>query len=346
MESIFSNVSPENIIKIFNCICENSPISRKSIAEITDLSIMTVGKATDGLRKAHALRSSKQQYISRGRRASVLMPNITKYIIVIDIAVNMIGVDVFDMTLNLRIHREMQMEYCALNDVECDDFIKGIVGEILQLYNSRGCIGIAIIFQGKYSESDGGILSSQSFHISSLCVEKQFETAFPDAPLIRISYPYAAAAEIAVTETGNFLYLHIGENDITAVPVFARTPIYPKLGDTVNGGSMEIGGLPASSKFTVSMTLDDCASTVARLIAQCRTIVSFARVYIDASRFLFYDFVEGVTMHMKDQPPYAREIEICRCEECIARFFAAKEARKCYIEGIVAEYCQYGAKNR
>lgn len=344
MESIFSNASPENIIKVFNCICENSPISRKSIAEMTDLSIMTVGKVVDGLRKAHVLRSSKQQYITRGRRAAVLMPNITKYIIVIDIAMNMLIVDVFDMTMRLRLHREMQLEYCALNDVESDDFIKSVIGEILQTYNSRGCIGISIVFHGKYSKDDGRISSSESFQLSSFRIEKRFEIAFPAAPLVRISCPYAAAAEIATREKENFLYLCISERDITAVPVFDRVPIYPRLGDTVTAGSIEVGGLPASSKYTVSRTLDDCAATIARLIAQCRTIVAFTKVYIDASEFLFYDFRKSISLNMQNQSSYVRGIEICHCEKRIARFFAAKEVRMRYIEGIVEEYCFHESK--
>ena len=86
MERInLSSIKKESVRAIFHAITGKDQISRAEIAELTGLSLMTVGKVVDALLERHVIIQSKEIKNMAGRRAGLVSLNTDKFFMIIDL---------------------------------------------------------------------------------------------------------------------------------------------------------------------------------------------------------------------------------------------------------------------
>ena len=96
-----SSIKKESVRAIFNAITGKDQISRAEIAEITGLSLMTVGKVVDALLERHVIIQSKEIKNMAGRRAGLVSLNTDKFFMIIDLTARNMSMTVMNIALNI-----------------------------------------------------------------------------------------------------------------------------------------------------------------------------------------------------------------------------------------------------
>ncbi len=162
MERInLSSIKKESVRAIFAAIAAKNQISRAEIAEITGLSLMTVGKVVDALLERSIVSQLKEVKNVAGRRAGLVSLNCGKYFLVIDLTSRAMTMSVIDLALN--IVESMSYEYNR--DFYYEEnlyiFMKNVKIYILRHLNTDDTVGIGVVLPGDYHAETDSVENSR-----------------------------------------------------------------------------------------------------------------------------------------------------------------------------------------
>ena len=152
MERInLSSIKKESVRAIFTAITGKDQISRSEIADITGLSLMTVGKVVDALLERHVIIQSKEVKNIAGRRAGLVSLNTEKFFMIIDLTSRNMSMTVMDIALNIvdKITYEYNSDFYYEENLYI--FMKNVKIYILRKLNMDDAAGIGVVLPGTYS---------------------------------------------------------------------------------------------------------------------------------------------------------------------------------------------------
>ncbi|MBQ7301825.1 MAG: ROK family transcriptional regulator [Clostridia bacterium] len=162
MERInLSSIKKESVRAIFNAITGKDQISRAEIAEITGLSLMTVGKVVDALLERHVIIQSKEIKNMAGRRAGLVSLNTDKFFMIIDLTSRNMSMTVMDIALNIvdKITYEYNGDFYYEENLYI--FMKNVKIYILRKLDMAEAAGIGVVLPGTYVPESDTVVSSR-----------------------------------------------------------------------------------------------------------------------------------------------------------------------------------------
>ncbi len=162
MERInLSSIKKESVRAIFHAITHaaavsgNDHISRAEIAEITGLSLMTVGKVVDALLERSIVSQSKEVKNMAGRRAGLVSLNTAKYFLVMDLTSRSMSMTVINLALNIVDRMTYEYNHDFYYEENLYIFMKNVKIYILRNLKSEDAVGIGVVLPGHYhAETD------------------------------------------------------------------------------------------------------------------------------------------------------------------------------------------------
>jgi len=210
-----SSIKKESVKAIFGAITGKDHISRAEIAEITGLSLMTVGKVVDAFLERKVVIQSKEVKNAAGRRAGLVRLNTDKFFLILDVTSKNMSMVVMDIALNIvdRISYEYNPEFYY--DENLYIFMKNVKIYTLRNLKMENSIGIGVVLPGNYvPEKDiideTRIPEQASTHIKSI-IENVLR--YPVDALEKDVLMAAASnlADLRQEELRSVVYVGIGE---------------------------------------------------------------------------------------------------------------------------------------
>ena len=145
-----SSIKKESVRAIFQAITEKDKISRAEIAEITGLSLMTVGKVVDALLERNVICQSKESKNAAGRKAGLVSLSTKKFLMVIDITTRNFSMIVMDFALGVvdRVSYDYNSDFYSEENFYL--FMKNVKLFMLRKLDMDDCIGIGVLLPGTY----------------------------------------------------------------------------------------------------------------------------------------------------------------------------------------------------
>ena len=216
MERInLSSIKKESVRAIFNAITGKEQISRAEIAEITGLSLMTVGKVVDALLERRVVIQSKEIKNMAGRRAGLVSLNTDKFFMIIDLTSRNMSMTVMNIALNIvdKIVYEYNSDFYYEENLYI--FMKNVKIYVLRNLDMAECAGVGVILPGTYSAETDTVVSSRVPELSKTHVRAVIEDVlrFPVGMLEKDVLTAAASnlADLEKESVSSVVYVCIGE---------------------------------------------------------------------------------------------------------------------------------------
>lgn len=145
-----NSIKKESVRAIFNAITGKDQISRAEIAEITELSLMTVGKVVDALLDRRVISQCKEVKNAAGRRAGLVSLNTAKFIMVIDLTSRAMSMTLMDIALNIVDRMTYEYNHDFYYEENLYIFMKNVKIYILRHLNMEDAVGIGVVLPGTY----------------------------------------------------------------------------------------------------------------------------------------------------------------------------------------------------
>lgn len=187
------SIKYESIKAIFTSIADSEKISRASISEKTDLSLVTVGKIADALLDLNVICQVKEIKPQAGRRAGLLSVNKDKFAVILDIT----SYDFCIAVLNLQLCLVEHTRYTYKPNISYIDNLHAFFTEALAFVNRRfqidDCFGVAVALPGPYNSETDSSAANRIPELSSVRIRNIVSRYFIDVPLLIDSQINAAA---------------------------------------------------------------------------------------------------------------------------------------------------------
>ncbi|MGM9626067.1 MAG: ROK family protein, partial [Eubacteriales bacterium] len=216
MERInLSSIKKESVRAIFTAITGKDQISRTEIANITGLSLMTVGKVVDALLERHVVCQCKEVRNMAGRRAGLVSLNTAKFFMVIDLTSRSMSMSVIDIALNIVDKVTYEYNHDFYYDENLYIFMKNVKIYILRKLNMDDAVGIGVSLPGIYHADTDTVEGSRIPELASTHVRAIIEEVLrmPVTALERDVLTAAASnlADLEAENIENAAYVCIGE---------------------------------------------------------------------------------------------------------------------------------------
>ncbi len=216
MERInLSSIKKESVRAIFNAITGKEQISRAEIAEITGLSLMTVGKVVDALLERHVIIQSKEIKNMAGRRAGLVSLNTDKFFMIIDLTSRNMSMTVMNIALNIvdKIVYEYNSDFYYEENLYI--FMKNVKIYTLRHLEMSEAAGIGVVLPGTYAPDTDTVVSSRVPELAQTHVKAIIEDVLrAPVEMLEKDVLTAAASNLADLEkeqVGSVVYVCIGE---------------------------------------------------------------------------------------------------------------------------------------
>ncbi len=216
MERInLSSIKKESVRAIFHAITGKDQISRAEIAELTGLSLMTVGKVVDALLERHVIIQSKEIKNMAGRRAGLVSLNTDKFFMIIDLTSRNMSMTVMNIALNIvdKIVYEYNSDFYYEENLYI--FMKNVKIYVLRHLDMAEAAGVGVILPGTYAEDTDTVASSRIPELAQTHVRAVIEDVlrYPVGMLEKDVLTAAASnmADLEKEEINNAVYICIGE---------------------------------------------------------------------------------------------------------------------------------------
>ncbi|MBQ8577292.1 MAG: ROK family protein [Clostridia bacterium] len=216
MERInLSSIKKESVRAIFTAITAKDQISRAEIAEITGLSLMTVGKVVDALLERSVISQCKEVRNMAGRRAGLVSLNTAKFFMILDLTSRSMSMTVMDLALNIvdRVTYEYNHDFYYEENLYI--FMKNVKIYILRKLNMDDAVGIGVVLPGNYNAESDTVDAPRIPELSKTHVRAIIEDVLrtPVTTLEKDVVTAAASnlADLTAENISNAVYVCIGE---------------------------------------------------------------------------------------------------------------------------------------
>ncbi|MBE6658385.1 MAG: ROK family protein [Ruminococcaceae bacterium] len=216
MERInLSSIKKESVRAIFNAITGKDQISRAEIAEITGLSLMTVGKVADALLERRVIIQSKEIKNVAGRRAGLVSLNTDKFFMIIDLTSRNMSMTVMNIALNIvdKIVYEYNSDFYYEENLYI--FMKNVKIYVLRNLDMAEAAGIGVVLPGTYVPDTDTVVSSRVPELAKTHVRAIIEDVlrYPVGMLEKDVLTAAASnlADLEKEDVSSVAYVCIGE---------------------------------------------------------------------------------------------------------------------------------------
>ena len=228
MERInLSSIKKESVRAIFTAITGKDQISRSEIAEITGLSLMTVGKVVDALLERHVIIQSKEVKNIAGRRAGLVSLNTEKFFMIIDLTSRNMSMTVMDIALNIvdKITYEYNGDFYYEENLYI--FMKNVKIYILRKLNMDDAAGIGVVLPGTYSAATDTVDTTRIPELAKTHIRAIIEDV--------LKYPICALEKDVLTAAASNL-ADLEQENVSGV-------VYVCIGETISGALISGGEL-------------------------------------------------------------------------------------------------------
>ncbi|MBO5648414.1 MAG: ROK family protein [Clostridia bacterium] len=250
MERInLSSIKKESVRAIFNAITGKDPISRAEIAEVTGLSLMTVGKVVDALLERRVIIQYKEAKNAAGRRAGLVRLNTDKFFLILDLTARNMSMTVMDIALNIvdKIVYEYNSDFYYEENLYI--FMKNVKIYTLRNLRMEDAAGVGVVLPGTYNAEDDTVLSPRIPELATTHVKAIIEDVLRHpVNALEKDVLTAATSNLADLETedvSGVVYVCIGET-ISGALISGRTLIH---GSGAYAG--DIGRIMTDEKITL-----------------------------------------------------------------------------------------------
>ena len=187
------SIKYESIKAIFNSIADTEKISRAEISEITDLSLVTVGKIADALLDLNIVTQVKEIKPQAGRRAGIIRINEQKFSAIFDLTTYEFRIAIMNLRLDLvelvRIPLKPKKSYI--------DNLRDLFNEAITLINRKydlaDCFGVGIALPGTYNPDTDTVNTTRIPELNDIHISALTSQYFDGLPLTIDSQINAAA---------------------------------------------------------------------------------------------------------------------------------------------------------
>ena len=222
-----SSIKKESVRAIFNAITSKDQISRAEIAEITGLSLMTVGKVADALLERHVIIQSKEIKNMAGRRAGLVSLNTDKFFMIIDLTSRNMSMTVMDIALNIvdKITYEYNGDFYYEENLYI--FMKNVKIYILRKLDMSEAAGVGVVLPGTYIAETDTVESTRVPELAQTHVRAIIEDV--------LRFPVCALEKDVLTAAASNL-ADLEQDDVMSVA-------YVCIGETISGALISDGEL-------------------------------------------------------------------------------------------------------
>ncbi len=230
MERInLSSIKKESVRAIFHAIAHaanaptggsggsgaNDHISRAEIAELTGLSLMTVGKVVDALLERSIISQSKEVKNMAGRRAGLVSLNTAKFFLVIDLTSRSMSMTVIDLALHIVDRMTYEYNHDFYYEENLYIFMKNVKIYMLRNLKNEDTVGIGVVLPGHYNADSDTVDASRIPELSKTHVKGIMEDVLRQPiTMLEKDVLTAAVSNLSDLEEENIdsaVYVCIGE---------------------------------------------------------------------------------------------------------------------------------------
>lgn len=272
------SIKYESIKSIFTSIADAEKISRAAISELTDLSLVTVGKIADALLDMNVISQVKEVRPQAGRRAGLLSVNEEKFAVIFDLTSR----DFRCALLNLRlclIEKFAHTYNCERSYEEnLTAFLQSTADQLSEKYNLADCYGIGASVPGAYKKQTDTISTRRIPELRNIGLKKLISRYFPDQTVLIDSHINASAkSNVRRVEDyleKNVIYYYVNPHFVIGVYIVNGELILGK-----NNHACDFGYLVDSSGKTLEETLCACSTPEEYAVVLSRSIYNMIRAF-------------------------------------------------------------------
>ncbi len=262
-----SGIKKDSFVSILNSIVKKEKISRAEIAEQTNLSLMTVGKAVDMLLDQHVIAQTKETKHIAGRKAGLVCMHPSKYIMLIDLTCRDFTMTVLGASLSVRDIVAYHYNASFFFEENIYIFLKNVKIYMLRQLDMQHCIGVGVLVPGSYDKENDRVNYTQWPEIETIGINHCIEDVLKIKPDIIIEDMMAAAHSLTEKIDGNrekmVVYLHTGWG-IRSILLYRGTLLRGKTG----GWTGNIGWLMMNERLEKSIRQQGWTENTGQTIAQ------------------------------------------------------------------------------
>lgn len=215
------SIKYESIKAIFTSIADAEKISRAAISEMTDLSLVTVGKIADALLDMNVISQVKEIRPQAGRRAGLLSVNEDKFTVIFDLTSR----DFRYSILNLRLCLVERSTYTYNTELSYDEnlneFLTATAVNLKQKYDFENCYGIGVSVPGAYNSQTNTICTRRIPELHDIGLRNLIARHFPSETVLIDSHINASAKSnvrrVEDYHAKNVIYYYVGPRFVCGV---------------------------------------------------------------------------------------------------------------------------------
>lgn len=215
------SIKYESIKSIFTSIADAEKISRAAISELTDLSLVTVGKIADALLEMNIISQIKEIRPQAGRRAGLLSVNEEKFTVIFDLTSR----DFRYSILNLRLCQAERSMYTYnpehSYEENLNEFLTSISAYLREKYDFRNCYGIGVSVPGAYNAVSDAIFCRRIPELRNITLRNLISKYFPTENILIDSHINASAKSnvrrVEDYHAKNVIYYYVGPKFVCGV---------------------------------------------------------------------------------------------------------------------------------
>lgn len=169
------SIKTESIKKIFNSITSAEKISRAEISNLTDLSLMTVGKVVDALLDIKIITQVKETKNSVGRKVGLVSLNTEYFALIIDLSEKAFTLNLIDISLRLLDTFTYTYNHNIYYDENLIMFLKKVSAYIDSCVDKDKLIGIGITLPGTYIPEEDRVAASKIPELNTVNIKNTVE---------------------------------------------------------------------------------------------------------------------------------------------------------------------------
>ncbi len=272
------SIKYESIKAIFTSIADTEKISRASISDLTDLSLVTVGKIADALLDMNIISQVKEIRPQAGRRAGLLSVNEDKFTVIFDLTARDFRYSVLNLRL-CQIERAIHTYNPELSYEEnLNEFLTAISVQLKQKYDFANCYGIGISVPGAYYAPSDSIRTHRIPELRTICLRQTISEYFPNQTILIDSH-INASAKSNVRRVNDYLeknviYYYAGSSYVIGVYIVNGQLILGR-----GNHACDFGFMVDSTGTTLEERLTQCTCWEDYAVLLSRSIYNMIRAF-------------------------------------------------------------------
>ncbi|MBQ8370908.1 MAG: ROK family protein [Clostridia bacterium] len=272
------SIKYESIKSIFTSIADSEKISRASISELTDLSLVTVGKIADALLDMNVISQVKEVRPQAGRRAGLLSVNEEKFTVIFDLTSR----DFRCALLNLRLAMVERFAHTYDDTLTYRDnlnaFLSSTAAYLGDKYDLGDCYGIGVSVPGAYKSQTDTICTRRIPELRDIGLKELISQHFPSQTVLIDSHINASAKSnvrrVEDYHEKNVIYYYVSPHFVIGVYMVNGELILGR-----NNHACDFGFMVDSTGTTLEDRLAECTAPEEYTVVLSRAVYNMIRAF-------------------------------------------------------------------